>query len=283
MKSIPFIKMHGLGNSYIYIDGFKHSFLEKQLDQWARSVACPFTGIGSDGLIAILPSKIATVKMRIFNKDGSEGKNCGNGLRCIAKYAFETGLTESKQMTIETASGVFEATLDKHDEKESFVSVKMPHPYLARHQIPMQGLPKEKIVSEPFEINQEHMALTAVSVGNPHAIFFVSSFKKDPHITLGPSIEKDPRFPEGVNVEFVKVESPQSLRCKVWERGSGVTQACGTGACAVAVAAILNGFANRNTRIAVHLDGGTLQIEWNDKGIFMTGPATTVAKGRFYL
>lgn len=280
MKTIPFIKMHGLGNNYIYIDGFLNSIPEEKLSELAMQVSNVSTGIGSDGLILMAPSKVAAIKMRIFNKDGSEGKNCGNGLRCVAKYAYEQKLVPYKVMTIETLSGIVEATVTEHQATEAQVTVNMGIPRLARKSIPMLGAPAESIVAERFDLDGAILSLTAVSMGNPHAVFFIPTHDANLHLTLGPRIEKDPRFPEKVNVEFVVVESPTSLHCRVWERGSGVTQACGTGACAVAVAAILNGYSIRATDIVVHLEGGDLTINWTKEGdLLMTGPASTIATG----
>lgn len=280
MKNIPFIKMHGLGNSYVYIDRFKHQLPEEVLPSLAVSVSESSTGIGSDGLITIEPSSCATVKMRIFNKDGSEAKNCGNGLRCVAKYVFEAGLGQ-KAMSIETKSGIVEAYIIDHSKNIALVSVNMGIPILKRSLIPMHESPDgDVIVNEPFIIDKQQLFVTAVSMGNPHAVFFVPSIGDSLHKTLGPKIEKDPRFPEGVNVEFAAVESPHSIHCRVWERGSGITKACGTGACAVAVAAILNDFSSKDSSILIHLEGGILQITWKTDGnVWMTGPAETIASG----
>lgn len=282
MQKIPFVKMHGLGNNYIYIDGWAHPLDEEKLSKLAISVSNVYTGIGSDGLIYMAPSAKAAVKMRIFNKDGSEARNCGNGLRCVAKYVYEQKRVLSNPLKIETLSGVVEALIVEHHEGETMVSVNMGQPILSRHLIPMQGLQKESVVDEPFDIEGQRLLLTAVSMGNPHAVFFVPALTDDFHVRLGPKIEKDRRFPEGVNVEFVAMESPTSLHCRVWERGSGVTQACGTGACAVAVASILKGLSPRGKEIVVHLEGGDLTINWSLQGdLYMIGSATTIANGIF--
>lgn len=277
---LSFTKMHGLGNSYIYIDARQHKIPSEQLPELAIKVSDPGVGIGSDGLIIIEPSGRATVKMRMFNKDGSEGKRCGNGLRCVAKYAFENGYCHGKEMTIETASGIVEATIHEYHGPNALVSINMGPPQLSRNAIPMQGSECDLVVAEPFQIKEHLLALTAVSMGNPHAVFFVKEKNHTLHHSLGPVIELDERFPERVNVEFVFVESPHSLHCSVWERGSGLTQACGTGACASAAAAILNGFCKKEEEIAVHLAGGTLSICWNaNNNLIMKGFATTVASG----
>lgn len=278
---MQFTKMHGLGNSYIYVDGWKNALQEENLSALAIAVSCPATGIGSDGLILMGPSRSADIKMRIFNKDGSEAKNCGNGLRCVAKYAFEHGLVKNKSMKIETLGGIVEATVIEHEGSRASVLVNMGAPRLARSAIPMRGPQSENVINEPFEIEGQILRLTAVSMGNPHAVFFVNEAQHVLHHTLGPKIETDPRFPERINVEFVYVESARSLHMRVWERGSGVTQACGTGACAVVVAAVLNGLSKKDEEVTVHLEGGDLKIVWrNDGNVWMQGPAETIASGR---
>jgi diaminopimelate epimerase len=275
-----FTKMHGLGNSYIYLDGWQDHFKEEMLPTIAIALSSAATGIGADGLILIAPSTIADVRMRMFNRDGSEGKNCGNGLRCVAKYVYEQGYVSQKKMTIETGSGVVHAELKASRGTESIVSLDMGPPRLLRHEIPMVGQPMTQVVSEPFIIEQERLQLTAVSMGNPHAIFFLPHIALSPHALLGPKIEKDPRFPEGINVEFVSVCSPRRLQMRVWERGSGVTQACGTGACAAVVAATLNGAVAQGDAVTVELEGGELEVQWDRSGtVLMTGPATTIAVG----
>lgn len=280
MKTLSFTKMHGLGNNYIYIDGWKHLLSDEELTSLAKSASKVSTGVGSDGLILVSPSQKADVQMRIFNKDGSEGKNCGNGIRCVAKFAFEKGYIKQKTMKIETRSGIVEATISSCDVHHAIVSVNMGQPLLVRHMIPMNGLDAKQVVSEPFEIAGKTLMLTAVSMGNPHAVFFVDHIEEAPYLTLGPLIETDHRFPERTNVEFIVVKSPKEIDFRVWERGSGPTEACGTGACAAVVAAILNGFCKKGERITVHLTGGDLEIEWRlDGDVMMTGPATTVAVG----
>lgn len=286
MKTLPFTKMHGLGNSYIYFDAISHPFDLNTLGDLSRFVSSSATGIGSDGLILICPSKKADIKMRIFNKDGSEAKNCGNGLRCVAAYAYNNRIVKQSIMTIETLGGVVTAQIIKNDPNETWISVNMGRPKLERQQIPMLGAPSTTVVAEPFQIEDTQLLITAVSMGNPHAVFFVSDEPQNHylHLTLGPKIEKDSRFPEAVNVEFVTRENAHSFRCRVWERGSGATQACGTGACAVAAAAILNGLASYDTDIQIQLDGGSLLIKWNQNGdLWMTGPAQVIASGSFYI
>lgn len=274
--------MHGLGNNYVYIDCFEQNLENENLSELAKYLADVNFGIGSDGLILIYPSDIAAAKMRIFNKDGSEGTNCGNGLRCVAKYLYKKGRVHSKKFAIETLSGVVEASIMRYQEKECQVLVNMGKPQLTRELIPMIGESKSQVVDEPFKIEGRTLYLTTVSMGNPHAVFFVPNIAEAPYRTLGPLIEKDKRFPKGVNVEFISMESPNLIHCRVWERGSGVTQACGTGACAATVAAILNGKAKKDEDIQVKLEGGELTVNWSENGnVLMTGPAVTVASGIF--
>ncbi|WP_239454403.1 diaminopimelate epimerase [Bacillus suaedaesalsae] len=276
--------MHGLGNNYIYIDVFKTKLEEELLPELAIKVSSVYTGIGSDGMILICPSEKAPVMMRIFNNDGSEGKNCGNGLRCVAKYAYENGIVNDTTFLIETLSGLVEAMVHVEDNYVHSVTVNMGKPYLARHQIPMLGDQAVQVVDEPFNVNGESYQITAVSMGNPHCIMYVDNINEAPVTTLGPKIEKDERFPESVNVEFVEVASSNELHFRVWERGSGVTQACGTGACAAVVASVLNGKTKKGEETTVHLAGGDLQITWSEEGdVFMTGPAEVICSGMYYV
>ncbi|WP_407272537.1 diaminopimelate epimerase [Radiobacillus sp. PE A8.2] len=280
---IPFTKMHGLGNSYIYIDLFNYTIEEKHLSQLAIDVSNSNTGIGSDGLILIHPSDKAAVGMRIFNKDGSEGKNCGNGLRCVAKYAYENKLVEDKTFTIETKAGTVEATV--HGERPAIdeVTVDMGNPILQRHLIPMEGDDADEVISESFNISHHPLEVTAVSMGNPHAVFFVENIEEAPLYELGPVISKDSRFPEEVNAEFIEMISSKEINFRVWERGSGVTQACGTGACAAVVAAVLNDFSSKDEEVCVHLSGGDLFITWQQNGnVKMRGKAETTASGSYF-
>ncbi|MFD2045163.1 diaminopimelate epimerase [Ornithinibacillus salinisoli] len=280
---IPFIKMHGLGNNYIYLDLFTLDINEKLLPTLAQRVSNVNTGIGSDGLIIIHPSDVAEVGMRIFNKDGSEGKSCGNGLRCTAKYAYEYGIVDKKKFNIETKAGLVEAEVFEHNGKAEHITINMGSPIFNRSSIPMAGEESEKVIKEPFLIDDSQLEVTAVSMGNPHAVFFVEKIEEAPLYDLGPSIEKDSRFPEGVNVEFIEVVSDRELNFRVWERGSGVTQACGTGACAAVVAATLNNHVARNETITVHLQGGDLKIKWDQENqVWMTGGAVITAIGTYY-
>lgn len=282
MQKIPFTKMHGLGNNYIYVNTFEISLMEEHLSDIAIKVSSVYTGIGSDGLILICPSENAPIKMRIFNNDGSEAKNCGNGLRCVAKFAFEHGLVEKTSFQIETLSGLVDATVHEKNGIVSSVTINMGAPRLNRYSIPMLGENDEHVISEPFQVGQETYDLTAVSMGNPHCIMYVNEIEEAPVMTLGPIIEKDPRFPESVNVEFVEVVTECEIHFRVWERGSGVTQACGTGACAAVVSSVLNGLTKRDVETIVHLAGGDLFITWSEDGnVYMTGPAEVICHGEY--
>ncbi|MCM3731281.1 diaminopimelate epimerase [Fictibacillus nanhaiensis] len=286
MKTLKFTKMHGLGNNYIYVNMFEENIAEADMPKLAVNVSNPYTGIGSDGMILICPSDKAPVKMRIFNNDGSEAKNCGNGLRCVAKYAFENGIVNEKEFDIETLGGLVTAKLTTDQEnKVRLVTVNMGNPMLTPDQVPVKGFSnKETIVNEPVTFKDTELNMTAVSMGNPHAVFFVENIEEAPLYTLGPIIEKDPMFPDWVNAEFVEMVSESEMHFRVWERGSGITQACGTGACAAAVAAILNGKSERNTDITVHLAGGDLIINWQNNGnVLMTGPAELICTGEYFL
>ncbi|WP_282034671.1 diaminopimelate epimerase [Metabacillus indicus] len=283
MNQFTFTKMHALGNNYIYVNMFEEKMEESRLAEIAVKVSNVYTGIGSDGMILICPSDKAAVKMRIFNSDGSEGKNCGNGLRCVAKYAYENKLTEEREFSIETLSGLVYAKLEGEGSVISKVTIDMGEPLLTRSEIPMQGNPEGKAVNTPLEFGGKQYMGTAVSMGNPHLVFYVDDIETAPVLTLGPVVEKDPLFPESVNVEFVEVVSENELHFRVWERGSGVTMACGTGACAAVVSSVLNGFTKRGEDTTVHLAGGDLLINWSEEGnVFMTGPAEVICTGVYY-
>ncbi|VVM35160.1 diaminopimelate epimerase [Terribacillus sp. AE2B 122] len=280
---IPFVKLHGLKNSYIFINLFQFQLEEEMLAPLAIAVADRDTGIGSDGLILIHPSETCDVGMRVFNLDGSEAMNCGNGLRCVAKYAYENDLVERDTFTIQTKAGQVEAKVHGSKAHVHEVTVDMGAPILQRELIPMLGEAGQDVVDEVFEAGEEQLHVTAVSMGNPHAVFFVDNINEAPLYTQGPVITKDPRFPEGVNVEFIEMVSNKEMHFRVWERGSGVTQACGTGACAAVVAAIQNGKAPYGEEVTVHLSGGDLFIRWEKDGsVWMRGAAEKTVSGTFY-
>ncbi|MCM3718765.1 diaminopimelate epimerase [Fictibacillus phosphorivorans] len=286
MKKLKFTKMHGLGNNYVYVNMFKETIPEADLPSLAVAVSNPYTGIGSDGMILICPSEKAPVKMRVFNNDGSEAKNCGNGLRCVAKYAYENGIVKEEEFQIETLGGLVRAKLVMDaDHQVTQVTINMGNPILDPEQVPVKGFSnKDSVINEPVSFKGRDLNMTAVSMGNPHAVFFVDNIEETPLHSLGPVIEKDSMFPDWVNAEFVEMISDQEMHFRVWERGSGITQACGTGACAAAVAAILNKKAEKNTDITVHLAGGDLIINWQDNGdVLMTGPAEVICTGEYHM
>ncbi|CAH0121601.1 Diaminopimelate epimerase [Paenibacillus sp. CECT 9249] len=282
---MKYTKMHGLGNSYIYINGFEEALDEGSLSPLAMRVSNVNTGIGSDGMIVIGPSEVADFRMRIFNIDGSEGKNCGNGLRCVAKYVFERKMTERTRFTIETLGGNVEVKIDADDAcRVRQVTVDMGAPRLLKGDLPMLGDPEQPAIDEAIAVNGRQYRITAVSMGNPHAVLFVPDAEAAPVAEIGPQIEHAPLFPERTNVEFIQVVNRREIIFRVWERGSGITQACGTGACAAVVAGVLNGELDRGKPVTVHLLGGDLEIIWeNDGRVFMKGPAEIVTDGELYL
>ena len=276
-----FTKMHGLGNDYVYVDCTKREL--KKPEEIARFVSDRHFGIGSDGLILIKRSEVADFYMDMYNADGSKGEMCGNGIRCVAKYVYDYGLTDKKELTIETLAGIKELVLTIEEDKVAKVRVNMGAPILASEKIPVLAS-KEPVVKEPIVVDDKEWEMTCVSVGNPHAIVFleepVSTF---PIEKVGPSFEHHKRFPNRINTEFVEVINRDRIKMRVWERGANETFACGTGACASVVAAILNGYCNK--KVTVELLGGELEIEWKDadNGIYMTGSATTVFDGQITL
>ncbi|MCM3737696.1 diaminopimelate epimerase [Bacillus cytotoxicus] len=283
MAQFSFTKMHGLGNNYIYVNMFEEQIAEEHLAKVAEKVSDVNTGIGSDGMILICPSDVAPVKMRIFNKDGSEGKSCGNGLRCVAKYAYEHKLVEETVFTIETLAGIVTAEVKAEGGIVTSATIDMGIPRLKRVDLPMLGEGETPFIREDFLYKNHRYTFTAVSMGNPHAVIFVEDIEEAPLTTLGPVLETHEMFPESVNVEFIEVLNDREMHFRVWERGSGITQACGTGACAAVVAAVLNGKLKRSQEITVHLAGGDLMITWTEEGtVIMTGPAEVTCSGVYY-
>ena len=275
---LPFTKMHGIGNDYVYVDAFQTDVPDPPAV--ARLVSPRRTGIGSDGLILIAPSDTADCRMEMYNADGSRGEMCGNGIRCVGKYAYDHGIAPRERLTVETDAGTKILDLRIRDGRVYEVTVDMGEPNLDPASLPMTA--SEQVIDRSFQIDGREVRLTAVSMGNPHVVTFVDSTAEAPVTSFGPVIEKDALFPRGVNIEFVELLAPAPsprLRMRVWERGSGETAACGTGACAVAVAAALT---DRGTRTAeIELLGGNLQIEWreSDGHVYMTGPAAEVFSG----
>lgn len=273
---MKFFKMHGIGNDYIYFDCMNGEI--ENPEKLAIKLSDRHFGIGGDGIILLCPSNIADCRMRMFNADGSEGKMCGNGVRCVGKLAHDLGYVKGNICRIETLSGIktLEFTLDKDGKVES-ARVDMGAAILAGDKIPSL-FSGESVISKPITVDGEGYEVTLVSMGNPHCVVFT-----DPDSInleeVGRKFENHPAFPERINTEFVKVVGKNELKMRVWERGSGETLACGTGACASAVAAVLNGFCDKGEEITVHLLGGDLKILYTDKTVYMTGGATLVFTG----
>ncbi len=278
---MKFTKMHGLGNDYVYVDLFRDRMPAEPSDV-ARRVSDRHFGIGSDGLILIGPSERADARMRMFNADGSESEMCGNGVRCVAKYVHDHGIAGRDRVTIETGRGVLTLDLEVRHGKAERVRVDMGPPILDSSEIPTT-LPGDPPVDVPIDLQGRAFTLTAASMGNPHAIVYVPDVENVPIPTaiFHPLIEHHEAFPRRVNVHFVEVLGPGEVRMRTWERGSGVTLACGTGACAVCVAGVLTG--RTGPRLLAHLPGGDLELEWSGEGhpVFMTGPATEVFSGEW--
>jgi diaminopimelate epimerase len=281
IKEIPFTKMHGIGNDYIYINCMER--VPEDLPHLAIEMSDRHTGIGGDGIILICPSDCADFKMRIFNADGSEARMCGNGSRCVGRYVYDSHLTDKTTVTLETLSGIKILQLHVDDNgTASSVTVDMGAPITKAAEVPVT-FHADQMINEEVATSHGPMKITAVSMGNPHGITYVDSVATAPVTTLGPELERHAMWPDRANIEFIEVVNRNELRMRVWERGSGETMACGTGACASLVASVLNGLTDR--RATVHLLGGDLEIEWNsdDSHIYMTGPAETVFHGVYPL
>lgn len=272
-----FTKMHGCGNDYIFIDGFAERVARPA--ELARRMSDRHFGIGGDGLILILPSKQADLRMRMFNADGSEAEMCGNGIRCLSKYAYDHGLVRKRQVTVETKAGVLTLENTVRGGTVRAVRVDMGQPRLERREVPMQG-GAGRVVGEPFPIDGVAYEVTALSMGNPHCVIFVDGVERFPVAEVGPKIETHERFPQRTNVEFVEVISRREVSVRTWERGAGETLACGTGASAACVAGALAGKTER--AVTAHLLGGTLELEWAENDhVYMTGPAEEVFTGEW--
>lgn len=280
-KIIKFTKMHGLGNDYIYINCFEEQGLQ-DYPALAIKMSERHTGIGGDGLVLIMASNKADFKMRIFNLDGSEAEMCGNATRCIGKYVYERKLTNKTTITLETLGGIKVLDLTVKDGKVASVRVDMGEPILETAKIPM-SIDKENFISQPVAVGSEYMLMTAVSVGNPHCVTFLDMLDDAIIHGVGPTVECHELFPKKTNAEFVRVIDKNSIEMRVWERGSGETQACGTAASACIVACVLNGVTNR--KITVKMLGGDLELEWSkkDNHVYLTGPAEIVFDGEYYL
>ena len=276
---LKFTKMHGIGNDYIYINAF-----EQKIDDpnaLALKLSDRRFSIGGDGVILICPSDVADAKMRMFNADGSEGMMCGNGVRCVGKYVYDNLLTDKSRdtITIETLSGIKTLKITAVDGKAELLEVDMGKAILKASDIPVIYENEEKVIAKPLIVDSKEHIVTCVSMGNPHCVTFVDDVDLLELEKIGPSFENHEAFPQRINTEFVKVIDEKTLQMRVWERGSGETWACGTGACATVVAACENGYCKKGDDITVHLRGGDLIINYTDERVLMTGPATKVFDG----
>ena len=274
--AMKFTKMHGCGNDYVYVNCFEEKV--ENPSEAAIKVSKRHFGIGSDGLILICPSEVADFRMQIYNADGSVAEMCGNGIRCVAKYVYDHGMTDKTHITVETGAGIKTLDLTVEDGKVSMVRVDMGEPILEAAKIPVVS-EKEKVINEPILVQGTEWRMTCVSMGNPHAVVFVADTKHLAIKEVGPCFENHKAFPNRTNTEFVQFISSKEINMRVWERGAGETWACGTGTCASVMACILNGYTDDT--VLVHLLGGDLLIEYDRETnhIFMTGPATTVFDG----
>ena len=277
---MKFTKMHGLGNDYVYVDGSRETIENKP--ETAIFVSERHTGIGSDGLIIINPSDVADFEMEMYNADGSRGEMCGNGIRCVGKYVYDHGLTDKTSISVETLGGIKYLDFVIEDGKVAEVTVDMGSPVLKPSDIPVDPGDEreaERLVNSPIKVDGKEYMMTCVSMGNPHAVIYIDDVAGLEIEKIGPSFENHPRFPNRINTEFVRVIDRKTVEMRVWERGSGETMACGTGACAVAVSSILNGYCD--DEVTVKLLGGDLKIRWDREAdkVYMTGPATEVYNG----
>ena len=277
---LTFSKMHGIGNDYIYINCFQETVTDpEKLSIFMSNVRF---GVGSDGLVLILPSEAADFRMRIFNADGSEAMMCGNATRCVGKYVYEHGMTDKTEVSLETNSGIKYLTLyvNEATNKVDAVKVDMGKAILKPAEIPVAD-DGDRFIAKPVVVDGVSYDMTCVSMGNPHAVVFLPEIDSLDLEKIGPSFEHHPLFPNRVNTEFIRVIDDHTLQMRVWERGSGETFACGTGACAAAVASVLNGYCKREQEILIHLRGGDLRIIYhNDESVTMIGPATFIFEGK---
>lgn len=272
---IEFTKLHGLGNDYLFIEGDRFKIDEPA--GLSRRMSHRHLGVGADGIILILPDDKHAFAMRIFNADGSEAETCGNGIRCFAKYVHERGMTNQTEFVINTLGGPNRVVLTVQNGTVTSVRSNMGEPRFDRGEIPMEG-PVGRVIEEPLEVDGETYNITCANVGNPHAVVFVDDAASVPLSVIGPKIERHPKFPQRTNVEFVTVQDRHNMVMRIWERGSGITMASGSGSCGAALAAMITNRVDR--RVAVHLVYGALTIEWADDGcVYQEGPATEVFSG----
>ena len=280
---MKFTKMHGAGNDYIYINCFEEDIVPEEMIDDIIAMSDRHKGIGSDGVIFIMPSKVADARMRMFNVDGSEGKMCGNGIRCVGKYVYEHGISHNNPLRIETASGIKTLNLEVVQGKVESVTVDTGNPILDPKSIPVD-LDVEKVINYPLIVNNQEYLITCVSMGNPHCVIFTEGIDYLDLESIGPLFENNPIFPERTNAEFIEIIDDKTMKMRVWERGSGETLACGTGASASVVAAIYNNMFTRDREIKVILKGGELYITLTqDNHVFMRGSATEVFTGEYKL
>lgn len=284
-SSLEFVKMHGLGNDFVVLDWVDNRAMpsgghleDEELSRLAIEVCDRHFGVGADGMVLILPSEVADLKMRIFNSDGSEARMCGNATRCIARYAYETGLVHEPQFLLETLSGIVSPSVNIRDGEVVGVTVNMGEPVFKAGRIPVISS-SDTVINQPKVFGNQKVNITCVSMGNPHCVIFVDDLEAIDLHTMGPLIENDPMFPDKINVEFVQVRCRDDVKAVVWERGAGPTLACGTGACAIVASGVMRDILDRE--VSVELPGGVLQIRWDqqDNHIYMTGPAQKVFRG----
>lgn len=273
---MKFTKMHGIGNDYVYVNCFSETV--ENPSELSKYVSDRHFGVGSDGLILIKPSEVADFRMDMYNADGSQAEMCGNGIRCVGKYVYDYGLTDKTEIAIETLAGIKYLSLTVKDGKAVMLKVNMGSPILTAEEIPVLAK-QSPVVNEPITVLGKEYKMTCVSMGNPHAIIFMDNVMNMDIEALGPHFEKHEAFPRRVNTEFVEILDRKTVNMRVWERGAGETWACGTGACATAVACVLNGLTD--DEVTIHLLGGDLVIKWDQEEniVYMTGSATTVFDG----
>lgn len=272
---MKFTKMHGIGNDYIYVNGMSEEVCYNK--EYIQKISDRHTGVGSDGMIVILPSELCDFKMRMFNKDGSEGKMCGNGIRCFAKFVYDHGLTTKNKITVETLGGNKMVYLNIVNQEVISATVDMGEPIFDCARIPV-AVAQKQMLNAPLTINGHVYQVTCLSMGNPHCVIFVDDVMALDLNKIGPYFEHSHYFPESVNTEFVQVMNEETIKMRVWERGSKETLACGTGACASAIASML--LLNAKRKVTVQLLGGDLEIEWaEDNHVYMSGPAVSVYHG----
>ena len=273
--AITYTKMHGLGNDYLFIEGDKYNIADPA--ELSRRMSHRHLGAGSDGIILIYPGDSGDFRMRMFNADGSEAETCGNGIRCFAKYVRERGLTDKTDFVIDTLGGPNRVQLTVKNGKVETVRSNMGRPKFERAEIPMEG-PPGRVIEEPIDVDGQEVRVTCANIGNPHAVVFVEDAEKAPLHTLGPKIERHPKFPQRTNVEFVNVIDRENIKMRIWERGSGETMASGSGSCGAALASMITDRVGR--RVHVHLVYGKLLIQWAEDGnVYQEGPATEVYTG----